>query len=427
MTGRFLNNKLDARALYLAIIISFVSAIYAFLFILSRYYGYVEINTLDAFRRLTDNCHSAIHIAMQQESYVNFGKTETVALLHDTLNKVYLEKKHWGVYNILSARTEWKNYKVKRTVLYGTKIGGKSSVGLYLADHGHYLAVGGDTYLSGNCYLPELGARKAYIEGKSFRYRTIINGSAGRSRENLPALSATFIDRLKNNIILSDASADSIVTEKILNRNELENLFGNSTIWILSDDYLVLDKMKIKGNFIIQSQSKIIIHEDAELENVICIAPVILVRSGFEGKVQLIALDSVLVENNVILNYPSAIVGSGIGRSSVYIGIGENSRIEGCILAFAEIAENTDVQLRTESGSEVYGLVYCAGKTEHRGKLFGSMYCDKFFLQTRQGYYENHLLDAWIDPLGLEPSFAGGLIFDDTESKPVNRIIEWLE
>ncbi len=427
MNVKFLNIRIRARALYLAIIISFVSAVYAFLFILSRYYSFIEITSLNTFQRLTDNYVSAINIAMQKESFVEYGQTQNIILFDDSLSMVQVQKKHWGVYNIVSAKANRKNYQINRTALYGCKVGGESSTGLYLADHGHYLAVAGDTYLSGNCYLPKLGARKAYIEGKSFKYRSIVDGIAGKSKENLPPISSSMIDYLTDNLFGSSSSADSTVSEKILNKNTLQNNFTKTTIRVQSEDKIVLDKLSLQGNYIIQSQRKIILKDDCQLQNVICIAPVIIVESGFEGKVQLFALDSVLIENDAVLQYPSAIVAAGIGRSSVYIGVESNSRVEGCIMAYAEIAENSDVQIKIESGSEIYGLIYCAGKTEHKGRIFGSLYCDKFFLQTRQGYYENHLLDAWIDPVGLETSFASGLIFENSDTKQTNHIIEWLE
>ncbi len=427
MIAKFLKIRIRARALYLAIIISFVSAVYAFLFILSRYYGFVEISSLSIFQQLTDNTHSAINMAMQNEDLVDYDQAQSLFLYDDSLCEVQVRKKHWGVYNMVSAKSERKNHQVNRTALYGYKTGGKSAVGLYLTDHGHYLAVAGDTYLSGNCFLPKLGARKAYIEGKSFKYRNIVDGSTGRSKETLPPLSDAFAEYSKNNLFEAQFHTDSVVSEKILNQNDLQNDFTNTSIRILSEAYIVLDNLSIQGNYIIQSQQKIIIGEDAKLQNIICIAPVIVVKSGFEGKVQLFALDSVLLGHDVVLQYPSAIAGAGIGRSSTYLGVGTNSRIEGCIVAYAEIAENPDVQIKTEPGSEIYGLVYCAGKIEHKGKIFGSLYCDKFFLQTRQGYYENHLLNAWIDPAGLETSFASGLIFEDPEKKSINQVIEWLE
>lgn len=427
MNVKFLNIRISGRALYLAIIISFVSALYAFLFILSRYYGFIEITSLNTYRRLIDNTTAVINITMQQESYIDFGQMQNMILFEDSLNVVQIHKKHWGVYNIVSAKSSWKNHQISRTALYGRKIGGELPTGLYLADHGHYLAVAGDTYLSGSCYLPKLGARKAYIDGKSFRYRSVINGRSAKSTEHLPQLSASFVEYSKNDLFESIASEDSVVSEKILNENSLKNNFSNATIRIQSEEYVILDNLNLQGNFIIQSHRKIIITADCQLQNIICIAPIIVVASGFVGKVQLFALDSVIVRDNAILKYPSAIVGAGIGRSAVYVGIGKNSRIEGCIVAYAEISENNDVQIKIDKGSEIYGLVYCAGKTEHKGKIFGSLYCDKFFLQTRQGYYENHLLDAWIDPVSLEKSFVSGYIFENSEPKQLNGVIEWLD
>jgi hypothetical protein len=85
------------------------------------------------------------------------------------------------------------------------------------------------------------------------------------------------------------------------------------------------------------------------------------------------------------------------------------------------------VVFNISAGAKIYGTVYCAGKVETRGKVFGTLYCDRFFLQTRQGYYENHLLDAWIDPKGLEPEFTSGIFMETTGPNSMNRIIEWLE
>jgi hypothetical protein len=152
----------------------------------------------------------------------------------------------------------------------------------------------------------------------------------------------------------------------------------------------------------------------------------IIIASGFKGKIQLFATDSIIIQKNVTLEYPSSLVAAGIEKSYSRIQIAEGSKIDGTVVAYADIAANGNVTVKLDKESEIYGTVYCAGKFEHLGKVFGSVYCDYFFLQTNQGYYENHILDAWIDPIALEPKFSTGTIFNADSLKLINNIISWL-
>jgi hypothetical protein len=302
-------------------------------------------------------------------------------------------------------------------------------VGLYLTDHGYYLTVAGDTYLSGKCFLPKLGVRKAYIDGKSFKYNDIVSGTIENSKDHLPVMSGRLLVYLKSSVFESTGSKDSITGEQFLNSGKISNSFENTTIRVQSEDEIILSGLEIEGNIVIQSLKKIRIDKNTKLTNCICIAPIIEVGSEFEGTVQLFATDTVLIGDKVVLNYPSSVVSAGIDRSTAYMYIGTDSRVEGTLIAFAEIAKDNNVSVQFAMGTIIYGTVYCAGKLELKSKITGSLFCNMFFLQTRQGYYENHLLDTWIDPSGLEPQFASGILFTDADNpaRQVKQIITWLE
>jgi cytoskeletal protein CcmA (bactofilin family) len=427
MRSIFIGKKLSGRAIFLAIIISFISAILAFLFILSRYYGFVEITNINGYKQLTDNVSSAINVTIQKPDFIEWNKEISMNIYEDSSSAVSLKKYHWGIYNIASASAHWKNYFVERSVLYGQRSAGTNAVGLYLTDHGHYLAVAGDTYLSGNCFLPKLGARKAYIDGKSFIYAAIVNGTIQTSNDKLPSLTEEFIEYLENELFDSPFINDSLVSEDMLNNDIITNDFRKTTQHIHSKDLIDLDGIEISGNIIIQSDKAIRITEESRLKHIICIAPKIRVEKGFEGVVQLFAQDSLLIEEDVYLKYPSAAVVAGIGRSSANADLLTGSRIEGTVLLFAEMSDKKDVTLRISKDATVIGMVYCDGKVNINGKVFGSLYCESFILQTQQGYYENHLLDAWIDPLSLEPGFASGIFMKEMRENDLTQIIEWLE
>ena len=416
----------SGRALYLAIIISFIASVLAFMFILSRYYTYIEINRLNKQQELTDNVISAVHIAMQDPEFLTFDNEQEITLFNDSTRNCFLFKKHWGVYQIILAESHWKNITSRRFVLFGRNIGGPDAVGLYLTDHGHYLAVAGDTYLSGECYLPKLGVRKAYIDGKSFRYREIIHGTTHTSAERLPPLSVDLFKYFESELFSTGNPNDSLVTAGYLNKGDFEQSFRKKTIRVYDADEIVLANIDIKGNYIVQSAKKITIRRSADLEDILCIAPIIEVADDFSGTLQLFALDSLLLHDDVNLTYPSALVISGFGRSSVFMDISSGSKVAGSVMLFTDSEEGAEVMLTIDEDAEISGMVYCAGKVSHKGSVIGSLYCDRFFLQTRQGYYENHLLDARIDPSGLAPEFTGGIVSDRGTGKNRNRIIKWL-
>jgi hypothetical protein len=418
--------KLSGRALYLAIVISFISAILAFLFILSRYYGFIGITQMTQQTNLNDLVTSSVNRVMQQDNLIAFDEFSEISLSGESEQKCTVRKRNWGVYRIAEAKAKWKNLEYSRTVLYGKKSFGEQRVGLYLADHGHYLAVAGDTYLSGTCYLPKLGARKAYIDGKSFRYNKTINGTQSASEEKLPAVSPDLLENIKSNIFQQTSGTDSIVTSSWLNNPELHNPFSSNTIRVYEEKELQLSDLEIDGNVIIQSAKKITLSNTNNFNRIIFVAPVIEVEENFKGSLQLFALDTILVHQDVRLEYPSALVAAGIERSSCYIDIETGSYIAGTILLFAEILENENVYLKINSEVNLYGEIYCGGKVEHHGKVTGSLFCDRFVLKTRQGYYENHLLDAWVHPMGLEPNFVAGMILNGQNTMTTNGIIEWL-
>lgn len=386
----------------------------------------MEILRFENDQRLADNVSSAIEIGMHQTNEFFFNNDTSLILYHDTLNKVNITKKHWGVYQVISAWALWKEDTVGKTALFGSSFGGPSAIGVYLADHGIYLAVSGDTRLTGTSYLPKLGVRKSYIEGKSFLQKKITNGPVKNSKDSLPVLNANMRKYWKKDLFELKGNNDTIVGENYLDKKELTNSFMNKTIRILSENEISLSGLTLSGNIIVQSDKRIFIAMDCSLNNVLCVAPDIYVEKGFEGKVQLFALDTVIVNPEVHLQYPSAVVTAGFGSTSAYLEIGKDCDIEGSVIAFSDAKINSSVSISLKQGSEIYGIVYCRGKVQERAKVFGSLYCDKFFLYGHQGYYEDQLLDAWIDPIHLEPHFVSGILFSNAWQHSQYRVIAWL-
>lgn len=421
-----MHTRLPAKAIFLAIIVAFVAAIYAFLFILSRYYEKAVLTNLTISRQLDDNTLSVINILMQKNDFAEYNVPAVISLFEDSNQQVALSKIRWGVYSVARASAERKKYSSGRIALYGTRLRGKDNTGLYLADHGHYLAVAGDTYLTGDCFLPRLGARKAYIDGKSFKYSKIVNGAVRTSAKELPALSEALLKYISEELLEGSGADDSIAGDQALNNDHIVRSFTESPLRIESGEDIYLANISLEGSVIIHSGTLIRIAKSAKLKHVICLAPTIVVDAEFEGQVQLFAIDSLIVGEGARLRYPSAAVVAGIGRSSAYLLLSEDAVVEGTVLAWAELMDNNNVTVSISREASVYGMVYSRGKTEHQGRITGSLYTDKISLKTRQGYYENHLLDAWIDPMSLEPEFSVANLFEPGSEVSQHKLIQWL-
>ena len=420
----WLSPELSGKSIYLAIIIAFVAAMFAFLFLLSRFYRSSEMHGNQNYITARDNLLSAVRIGMQNNQLVGFNEHKEIDLYSDNTSLINLKKKYWGVYGIISTSTVFQQDTISLNALYGLRILGDTKTGLYIADHGHYLAIAGDSYLSGDCFLPKLGGRKAYIDGRSFRYSRIVDGSILQSKSELPRLQESFISYCKDELF-NNSMTDQQVSENALNSDDIVRSFTEPSLHIHSTDAIRLDKLSLAGNIIVQSDTKIVIDPNAELDQVICVAPNIYISSGFEGRIQCFAIDTLVVESGVRLKYPAAVAVMGFERSTALLKISEDAVVEGGVLVWAEMEKGEKAELEIDPGARISGIAYSSGTTEHRGRITGSLFCDKLVLQTRQGYYENHLLDAWVDPLSIEPSFGSAISMQNIDENN-KQIIKWL-
>src|SRR5690606_27051553 len=69
-----------------------------------------------------------------------------------------------------------------------------------------------------------------------------------------------------------------------------------------------LRKVRLSGNIIIRSDTRITVYRDADLHDVILAAPEIEIKTGVNGNFQAIADNRIIVGDSCRLDYPSALV-----------------------------------------------------------------------------------------------------------------------
>jgi hypothetical protein len=376
---------------------------------------------------ISDRLISAKTIYCSTPDTLQYSKILCFAFSKDTFPKVLVTKKQWGLFDILDIQIKGKRNEIRRIYLAGINNRLYEKIALYLAEEKKYLSVSGNTQITGTCYLPQLGVRTSYVEGKGYYGAKTVYGTIKTSKEKLPEIKKERLSQINTYITdFSPLKSDSVFPfEYLRKKNSLSNSFQNATIVFHSNSLIVLSNIEISGNIILLSGKMIRIKNSCNLEGIIVVAPKIIIDDGFKGQLQAFALDSFVIGKKVSLLYPSVVSVCNNTNSNCYLSIKEKSRIEGIIYIDQEKKSAMLPLLVLEKETNVYGQVYCNGVVNIRGNVFGSLYCKRFILETKTSFYENHLLDNQINRHKLSDHYSG-IIFIDDSIKPQMQIIECL-
>ncbi|MFT4800253.1 MAG: hypothetical protein ACI93N_000011 [Flavobacteriaceae bacterium] len=401
---------LRAGALLYAVFISGITTILSAAIILLYFYSEQYSLELSNQNKLVDNVNSAIQLGITKP----YGEY-VIDLYGEEKDSVIINKRSWGVFDLVVAKSFWKNSEYTKAALIGEYIDNEPT--LLLNDNNKSLYVCGNTYVSGDVLLPKSGVKRAYIEGKSYASESLIYGKVSQSEKFLPPFDADKIKELKQQVISAWEDERTIDINDV--KDTLSNSFIKQSILIFDDEEIVIENIKISGNIVVQSSSAIVIGASCFLENVILIAPKVSFESGFKGVVQVIASDTVLLSDSVVLNYPSSICLLG-DATFPFVQLNPYSLIKGIVFVDNKhLTRGYSPNISIEKKAEIYGQVYCNGAVELKGNIKGSSYVDRFVLKTTSSYYENHLLDVSITRDGFSPSFLGIDIFSNKNKKGI--------
>lgn len=100
----------------------------------------------------------------------------------------------------------------------------------------------------------------------------------------------------------------------------------------------------------------------------------------------------------MILNYPSAICVYNETEEESKIKIQKESAINGAIVFFGSSQDTLDKNI-VEIAEEglIVGDIYCTGKLSLKGKVYGSVYTNRFFIKTDASTYDNTISNVEIN------------------------------
>jgi len=336
----------------------------------------------------------------------------TYQLYHPSGDTSTISVKPWGFMNSTVAKTYNGNRFIRReafTIMDSDEV----IPCFYMPDQKRKIALAGSTRLEGTVFASERGLERANITGKQFKNDQLDYGSLKQSERYLPPL--------KKSVLENDMTALFSEVSKIEALNESTFDFDQKTSLFHSNEAIQVTQ-NLKGNLIIQSFDRIFVTANAMLEHVILLAPSVFFEKGFHGKVQVIASHEIVCEENVHLDYPSALMlyeNQPIGEQS-RISLMKGARVLGGVLLVSKNPDFRNPVYLEVLEATIGGLIYNQGETEIRGEIIGSLYTNKLVAHAGGGVYGGHLVEALISSKQLPPEFIYPNWLRDTKvSKPI--------
>ncbi len=389
------------------------------------YYNRVYVDFIIKKDKLYYNASSGINLLLSNPELIKYNENKTLSLFDSGDDSVFLAKKKWGIFDIYYCTAFWRKNEIQRIALTGCVLDENDNIALYLTNRNRPLYLCGKTIIKGKCFLPADGVARGNIVGMNFSGNKLVDGEILKSANILPPPNKEIqdytVDNIKKEYIL-----DSIqIIEKPVLMDSIRNSFNQKTLILYSPNTLLLNNY-IKGNVIVFSDKVVEISKDAKIEDIIICAPYIKINKGFEGRVQALSSDSILVEEECYLKYPSSlmVINSKICEKDPFINISEKVKLGGVVFLYKKVYQtNHNSFVYISKDSKINGQVYTNGIIDLKGSVFGTVYCDRFLLQTPSSIYENHLLDAVIDFSKLSKYYVGATLFTNVGKR---KIIKWL-
>lgn len=396
--------------------VSMIAVLLCGLYILSVYQGGRFIDDRAVLSAMESEVNSAITLAMANPKSVSTAKT-SVDIFEETPYDVSTSYSSWGVYQMLTAEARHNSLYYGKKLLLGETSPDFFSVAMYVPNNVRYIWASGKTIIKGSCYLPENGMRPDYSGRDGFVGDSLPFGKVLKSEKTLPAID---LQALKQAFSPSSSNDSGIVTSGVDRLQEpqvIENSFNNATANFYSGGDITISCTLLSGNIIVRSLTQITVSSGCRLHHVILIAPTIVIERDFTGDFQAFAKREISVGENANLLFPSSLVlvedTTYSKKSSCFIYIKSDATVRGTMCFMSSSMFSSASRVVIDKDATVYGLVYSNSKTEVKGRVFGSVYTNSFYLQTPSSITENLLHNAEINVRQLPRQFSNASIFKE--------------
>lgn len=410
---------LKATALYLVLVISLiVSVILGSLIYLAFFYR--DQDTRFARReKIRQQVEAGFSLVTSRNFPYVMDSTLTNVLQQG--DSVYISKYQWGLYDIAVVRAHIQQDSLLKNSLLGAVV--TDSTVLYITDEDRPVSVSGETVIKGVAFLPKSGVRPSYVDGEYFKgNEKIVEGKSKDSERQMQALNSPRLNYLQA-LTKRDSTVETLLPTGVTTKNPFYH--KTAKYRLIAGQSQLNDSLL--GNIHLVSDTTITIPASTVLQDVVVVAPCIRIEKGFTGAAQFFARDSLILEDDVSLQYPSTVAVIGEDGKNINIRIGNNCKVMGTVLLYEP--KRSDMPASASFGKDcliqgdliVYGLLdYSKGM-----QVFGRTACYRFLYKSPSSMYENFLVNIKFDQSKLSPHFLHSFLMISDPKKQLNKPLKW--
>ncbi len=336
--------------------------------------------------KLAQNNQSAVPYLLSNHTSLNSNEKNPLHLFDQDETLTRFDVAPWGMFEMWSIESFHRRDTIQRNFLVAKKRDHHAPA-LFLRNDGGELKISGKTQIKGDIKIPNGRVKKVTITSSTSLFEAKHIGVAQPSPDKLPKLKKIDFDLPDNHqfYLQSDLEGEKHV-----------NTFDRPT-WVISLDSR-LEDIHLKGNIILSSEDTLYVRKSCSLEDVIIKAPKVIFEKGFTGSLQVMATSNIILEEEVTLKYPSALlVTSELDEKERGIICKKGSTISGSIVLQGQglVSEDRN-RIEILEGAVIQGTIYCDGKLSLYGKVEGSVYSSTFFHKTPSTSYDNLIFNGAI-------------------------------
>lgn len=377
---------LRAASLVYAIFISLIIGVLCYAILLMFSLNLNLDNHFDLRNRLLSNNRSGVDYLMSNYDQ-GIERYQVNLFPEDDAIITYFNTSAWGVFKLSSIISVIKKDSVRQDVLMADRHI-QNAPAIYLRDNDEQFKIAGETKIIGDIYVSSRGIKKTTILGNGDLSNPIQEGKIYMSEKVLPNVIPPALIYPENFqfTLLEDLPSSSII-----------NTFDKETMVV--EAFSSIENSRLKGNIILRSKDTLTISASTILEDIIIDAPKVIFEEGFKGNVQVFASNEIILESNVSLKYPSALIVSSDTDSKKSIQVAEDSEVNGVVFLFGNgLATEDKNSILLDPKSTINGDVFCDGVLSLYGTVRGSVYSSAFTHKTPTTNYDNLIFNGKVLP-----------------------------
>ncbi|WP_422103869.1 hypothetical protein [Winogradskyella sp.] len=397
----YLKSSSLSNTIFICVIISVLCGCLVFI----AHYQNILIDKLEFSEELINTNNASFNYFLSNYSTLD-EENNTIDIFNTGITTTGIKKK-WGFYDVLICTTGFKTDTIVKSALIGKSSDSNDKLALYVTDYDNILKLSGKSSIIGDIKVPKGATERGYIDNK-IKTSLTIKGTTLKSEDVLPKISDVLDYGLFDTEMqsLSDFNSRSIFNE-----------FSKPTLVINVSDNTTIEELELKGNIILFSKNPMDIETSNTIEDILVIAPSVVIAPNFTGNLQIISEEHVEINNGALLKYPSSIyVENDI--DSISVSIKKDAKIAGGIVINGNTYSGSlKRHLSIAPDSQIIGDVYCYGETQLEGEITGTVYSDRFVLKTKSSEYENMIQNCNIDSERLPKNFVRLPLFNTENSR----------